>query len=55
METYKIHTKCTNCGTATSVPQQMIEITKGITITEALSNKACGYCGCKTLKENTGY
>lgn len=55
METYKIHVKCNNCGSATVLPQQMIEIPKGITIEEALNNKPCQNCGCKTLRESKGY
>lgn len=53
MSTYKIHTRCTNCGTKTVVPQQMLEIPKGVSIEEALQTKVCDYCGCKTLIENS--
>lgn len=53
--TYKIHTKCTNCGTSTVVPGQMLEIPLGTTIIDALMHKRCDYCGCKKLTENKGY
>lgn len=55
MSTYKIHTRCANCGAETTVPQQMVEIPKGVTIEDALSIKACEHCGCRTLRESKFY
>lgn len=51
MDTYKIHTKCSNCGRASSTPARMTDIPRGTTVEEYLSNATCLNCGCKALKE----
>ena len=55
METYKIHTKCTNCAFKSIHPSTMLEIVKGRTISEALEDAECTNCGCKTLVENRDF
>ena len=44
-DTYRIETKCWNCER-----RQRVDVNKGITIKDDLTERRCEHCCCKTLK-----